>query len=366
MISTTFLFINALLMLCSVLAQDRSIRTADVSGVTFTLNASEICHDGSFIFFLQREQWNLARIELLGSLQSGFSGDDMEFYKRSFGIVEVALQDRQKNEPIQEQKPAAKGKAKPKPKANPKSTPKEGTASLSKSRSMLDSITYYRIFKNANDNIRSLLMQLAYELDNDSKGFHAQNCYKDECYHHRLSSKPAAAMKEHYVRATYSKRYPFTFVRDPIDRFISGMTEIEYRAQQVLKKSPNEFALPFQSPLGSQLRVNEFIRMILLSDASSILFRNQKLEIMHIVPMIGTFLLAQKVEGRPLKMFKLESFEQEWQSLANATKLTQLSNLYKSRSSKQWVVHPSSSDPYATTAAARNLFSFVSPQAFAR
>lgn len=270
-----------------------------------------------FILFMQREQWSSARQEVLGSQQGGFLGEDLEFYKRSFGTVEVALK--------------------------------------------ASSLVYYRIFKNANDNIRSLLTQLAYHLDKDDKAFHGQNCYKEDCVHHRLHYRPPAAMQQAYFPSGNSrqqKRYAFTFVREPIHRFISAMTEIEYRARLTAK------LLPFHHPLGSAERVQEFIRVLLQSDASKGLFRNT-MEMVHLVPAIGTLMLAHKVEGRALRLFRLEAFDQHWAQLSNETALP-LNALYMKRTSKQWMDHASSKDPHGTTAMAKGFLSHASPDALQR
>ena len=50
---------------------------------------------------------------------------------------------------------------------------------------------------------------------------------------------PNAAIRN-MIYPSSMRRYPFTFVRDPIERFISGYTEIEYRYQQ---KTENDYHL---------------------------------------------------------------------------------------------------------------------------
>jgi hypothetical protein len=313
-------------LLCGRLsAQQRSIRKEYGSNDQISFNTAEICSDIRYILYMQREQWTRAREDLFSNKQSGFMDDDMDFYKRSFGVVEVTL-------------------------LNKKS---------------FSELSYYRIYKSGNDNIRSLLSQLAYMLDNELSLFNAQNCYKDNCVHHRLHYKPPAAIKAFYI-SQYAKRFAFTFVREPIHRFMSAMTEIEYRAQKLLERDPNRFVLPFQQPLGSTLRVQEFIRSILLSDASKVLFKNKNMEMMHIVPMIGTLLAAHRVEGKPLRLYKLEQFAEEWQRLSKDSKLPMLLDIYNNRTSKQWNYHPTSQDPYRTKLAAKEFLSFASADAHNR
>lgn len=360
--SMALLLLLAYLMVGS--GQERSIRSAGPAAFPSNLVSSEFCHDRDFVFYLQREMWMMAREETFESQQTKFVDEKLELYELSFGAVEVAISEAKK--------PAAKPKPQPTPQRNRGrgSVAMPGATGSNEGRSVsepLHSMTYYRIFKNANDNIRSIMAELAYAISDENKAFRALNCYKSECIHHLLHERSPHALKNMYISPNRAKRFSFTFVRDPIDRFIAGMTEIEYRYQQATANAPSSDALSLQQPLGSTLRVEEFIRMILDSDGSyAWLKRQPQVEMMHIVPMIGTLLLGEHVEGRPLNLYKFEDFDSEWERLSKESGLPILLGLYRNRSSQQWARHPSSSDPYSTTSAAREFFSFASPDALMR
>eukprot|EP01039_Chlorochromonas_danica_P004903 gene4903-5377_t len=360
MISIVIVFISYWVIVSSQdhLFRNSASSSSSSSGGEDVLNDRQgLCSDRDFIIFLQREQWQLAReeVSLPSSSTTGLGLEDMQFYKRSFGTVEVTL-----------------------PKL------KKGTNIIPSSV-----LVYYRIYKNANDNIRSLLSELAHVVDNENITFISQNCYQEECLHRRLHIRSGRTMKNLYWSTTHPPRYSFTFVRDPLDRFISAMSEIEYRGQLALTKQQQQsqspppstsqqqqggggeaqgtVTLPLQSPLGSPLRVIEFINMILLSDGSHRLFQNQPFEMMHLIPMIGTLTLAEEVEGIPLRLYQLENFHQEWATLSNEANVPVLNEIFRKRTRRsQWRFHPSSSDPYHTTAAARSFFAFASLDAFER
>ena len=99
------------------------------------------CLNEDIIMHIQRQQWAKARQEIFGTDQSGFQGEDMEFYRKVFGTVELVLDD------------------------NMVKTGRTASSNDTK----LHSLVYYRIFKNANDNIRSLMLEYAFQLDNDTK-----------------------------------------------------------------------------------------------------------------------------------------------------------------------------------------------------
>lgn len=288
----------------------------------------DFCKSTEAIVFAQREQFDRAKIDLFGSSQAGFQGEDFEFYKNSFGAVELLL----------DQNPAK-----------------------------LTALSYYRIYKNANDNIRSLLLEYAYLVDNNQLEYDRRNCtFNLECLHRRIHNLTPQALKSLYF-PYHHRRYAFTFTREPLTRFMSAVTEIEYRIQEDIDGRRNMAKLPFQSPLGSQQRILEFIRMIVMSGGSQKLFReNLAIEIAHITPQIGTVLLGTKIEEDDFHVFRLDEFEESWKSIVNDTKLPLLESLRKRRTAKEWPYHPSSRDPYNTTLAARSLFSYASLDAYHR
>jgi hypothetical protein len=228
-----------------------------------------------------------------------------------------------------------------------------------------------------------------------------EHCSPDEeCNHPDIEDFAAEYMKS-YDKTFFNntqRRYYFTYARNPIDRFISGMTEVEY-----LMKKQEKFLFPFKHNLGQMMRIAEFIDFILLSGGSKNFFQNFKfLEILHIFPMIGTLLIHEKIEKyshqEKLHVFKLEeSFDTTWKQLSNELfhdhpYRSQVNNnqsipevsddeknyllfpnntfyhLYHRRriELKDWRIHLSSKDPLKTTKAAKQFFSFASSNAFQR
>jgi hypothetical protein len=289
---------------------------------------ANFCRSQDAILFAQREQFNRAKIDLFGSSQVGTQEDDLEFYKSSFGAVEVLLD------------------------KNPLS---------------LTAISYYRIYKNANDNIRSLLLEYAYELGGNQREYHRRNCtFNLDCLHSRLHNLTPMSLKTLYF-PYHHRRYAFSFTREPLSRFIAAMTEIEYRIQVNLNGRKDSANLPLQHPIGTQQRFHEFVKMLVLSGGSQKLYRdNRAVEIAHITPQIGTVLLGSKIEEDDFHLFKLEDFESSWKNISESTKLPILETLRKRRTEKNWPVHPSSRDPFNTTLAARSFLSHASTDAYHR
>lgn len=305
-----------------------SLRSKLTSLPTQDLLPPEICFDEELVLQIQRDQWAKAKSEVFGSSQAGFQGSDMDFYRRHFGVVELLLHPSNKKN--------------------------------------LSSIIYYRIYKNANDNIRSLLTEYAYLAENQSASFEAQNCRNEECFHRKIHYLQATAVKAVYFNAK-QRRFPFTFVRDPLMRFISAMTEVEYRSQKAIRSQQKDIQLPFQSPLGSTARFQEFVKMILASGGSKLLFKQHRdIEIQHVAPAIGTLILGHKIEGKALRLYRVEDFENDWRRLARDTALPQLGSIYKNRTQSPWTEHPSSKDPHRTTAAAKSFLSYAGTDAFQR
>jgi hypothetical protein len=287
------------------------------------------CSNEEAILFAQRQQWLKAKSEMFGSTQVGNQADDFDFYKRTFGVVELMLGPNKKN---------------------------------------LTSLVYYRIYKNANDNIRSLLLEYAYTIDHQEIDYQRQNCRNQTtCIHRRIHHLTPTAMKTLYF-PSYHYRYAFTFTREPISRFLSAVTEIEYRIQETIRKKRKYPLLPFQYPIGSPLRFQEMIKLLLLSSGSSSLFRDYKeIEIVHLAPQIPTILLGQKVETiHDFHIYSLDSFNDYWEKISNQTKLKELQKIYLNRGQRDTQPHPSSLDPYHTTLAAKSFLSHSSLDAYHR
>ena len=61
--------------------------------------------------------------------------------------------------------------------------------------------------------------------------------------------------------------------------------------------------------------------------SNNIYNEHENIEIFHLSPMIGTFLLANKVENKNISIYYLEDFDNEWNRLSNDTNKEQLNNI---------------------------------------
>ncbi len=315
-------------------------------------------------------------------------------------------------------------------------------------------MVYYNIWRNAHEYISYLLLQ-----------FHQKKRVRDgnepickslhNCQHlDEITSTPKQQLKS-ILFPSHLRRYPFTFVRNPITRFISGYTEIEYNyrdvkdehdwwlankekkklreieekekiekenednktlleiteksitgAKTVLEKEKKareakiatqlKFAhskkhskgnsaqsklikgghkleagydhfgtkqepddhldkqkLPLKEQIGTVERFMEFIDFILLFDGSRRIFNtyDNKHELAHIAPQVGTFFTALRSESLPIRMLKVESFTEEWKTLSEEVRQPRLLQIRSSLKGHEnlWT-HKSSGDKYNTTA----------------
>ena len=97
-------------------------------------------------------------------------------------------------------------------------------------------LVYYRIWKNANDYIRGMLYQYSQKkarLDGVGGSSNSKNLpvCKDlsKCRHLPETRMRDRSSLQSLFFPAHLRRFPFTFVRHPILRFVSGYTEIEYR-----------------------------------------------------------------------------------------------------------------------------------------
>ena len=173
-------------------------------------------------------------------------------------------------------------------------------------------------------------------------------------------------------RSNLIRRHPFTFIRDPIARFINGYATITMSQQQLKHKQRNEgirnarnkttteeatvlvgledvplsaesqlsgqgqrahdddvnildLALKADDEVGSVAHVQAFIRYLLLFQGSSTsskgksFLRNPHHPLAPIFPQIGTLLRAAEVEkgGGLLRLYQYEHFEEEWVRMSN-------------------------------------------------
>ncbi len=289
--------------------------------IQFQVELDEVCVNQKLIMKIQSEQLQKARIEIFGQKYSGaFQGEDLDLYRRGFGLSEVKL--LRKNQKQQ--------------------------------KSDLQTLAYYHIWKGANTNIRSLLLQYVYTANDETRSFLAQNCFKEKCIHPHLQSFATEAMRNLHI-SNRDLRYAFTFVRDPFSRFISAMNEVEYRSMI------NNQSLPLPSKVGSQQRIMEFIKMILSNGGYYSFYRDyEKYGILHIFPMIGTYLLGNMIERKRLQIYRFESFTKDWERLSQDVSVPLLNDMMKRRKEKEWTTHNSSSDPLSVLLASKTFFSYAS------
>jgi hypothetical protein len=285
-----------------------------------------LCLDEKAIIQFQLHQWYQAAHEVFGNVSAniGVSDKDMGFYKETYGALNVHLS-RRKNE----------------------------------NELGLDSLLYHRIYKNGNDNIRSLLYEYAHYMTHEHNTFLTQQCPADKCAHKNVESFYTSQLR---AMNQSTKRHAFTFVREPIVRFVSAVNEIESRAY--LEQSKSE-QLRLIQPLGTHHRFMEFVDKVLLSGASKFLFRdNERIEMGHIAPMIGTLLFAKSVDRNPLHLYRFEEFKTEWHRLSEDTKLRELKFVFDRRKSRSdWVQHASATDPVNVTKSSLQFLSLAGNEA---
>ena len=222
------------------------------------------------------------------------------------------------------------------------------------------SVRYYILRKNANVYIRSILKH--FQLFESAEHNLSFNLTPHQMFQIGESARMNISVSSNGDR-TLNSSFSFTFVRNPIARFISGYTEVEYRWQtdprKAKFKSSSTSPLPIKAPLGSIERVKEFILMLLCSYGSrnAAVFNSsetfEQSELGHIIPMIGTLIWARTNSvGRSQKLYKLERFTHEWQRLAQESTFY---SLFQAMHSTPVRNHESSKDLFNTTGAAKDL-----------
>lgn len=325
MISLIILLILLIITLITIFIKFNNISTNenDTKNTNTNDNYNNYCNNEKLLAYIQKDQFRLAKHEILSSKddQSQWNNftrimikdqyDDFIFYTINYGIVVLDLEESNNND----------------------------NDNVKKNKQLV----YYRIYKNGNDNIRAHLYRVATLIGGGpflNKGFeHAccsinydennndynntddlMSCSLDKCRHQYLQMIPAGRVLNQIVSSKLlNMRYSFTFIRNPLSRFISGYSEIEYRLS--VKKKLIHY-LPLFSKIGTIERFKEFIRMIINYEGSRILFRNRNTELEHIAPQIGVLFVAAKTENKKLNLYRLENFNEEWKRLSKVSHIS--------------------------------------------
>lgn len=293
-----------------------------------------ICNDNHVIRQIQKYQWQMAMEEVLPGVPVYMNDKEMGFYDELYGALNLQLP--------------------------PDKHPED-----------FESLLYYRIFKSGNDNIRSLLYEEAFHLTNQSAAFQQINCPADECAHSWVQRYSAADLRgignpktleidskhstegklnqqqqqisSHSLRP-YKKRFAFTFVREPIVRFVSAINEMECRAQEFRQRLQT---IPVNGTLGSAERFVDWIHFILKSSATSSIIRQyQDIELGHVAPMVGTLVIGRRLEKQGLHLYRIERFGSEWYRLAMDVQWPHLATVYRKRRNAGFGRHKAAEDPH--------------------
>eukprot|EP01036_Dinobryon_divergens_P026901 gene26901-35597_t len=115
---------------------------------------------------------------------------------------------------------------------------------------------------------------------------------------------------------------------------------------------------PLHSAVGSVQRAKEFINMLVAAEGSveaMALHVNisegrrlfESAELMHVSPMIGTLLMAQDFEHKPLRLYRFEDLDAEWKRLESDSRLV---GLYKAKKATAPRHHKSALKPFGNKA----------------
>ena len=171
--------------------------------------------------------------------------------------------------------------------------------------------------------------------------------------------------KSRYSHSADESNFAFTFVRDPFNRFLSGYNQVEFYLTNMGVNLTHKF--PLRSAVGSVQRAKEFINMLVAAEGcvEAMAFHVnvsegkrlfESAELMHVSPMIGTLLMAQDIEQKPLRLYRFENLDAEWKRLERESRLV---GLYKAKAATTPKHHKSTQKPFSNKArrAMQSLFS---------
>jgi len=205
-------------------------------------------------------------------------------------------------------------------------------------------LAYYRLLKTGNTQIRAMLFDLAHRLGLHEKPLSSCLCIDDciteasEVFRRRPSDEKGKGEEGE------ERRVPFTFVRDPLTRFVMGFREVIERfpvwgpsALQDLPSSPACFV--------------EFVRLLLLGNGGRLVERYPEMKLDHVAPASGVMLRAREQErGQPLILLRMESFAEDWARLARIAAFPAIEEAWVGE--RRHFTHESSKDGRGSAAAA--------------
>jgi len=187
-------------IICTSVLLCLQLNLLTVTGKTFPTDifqnnsvlAKLVCFDRELIIAIQRDQIEKARDNIfryyVKSNLNISTGDDLSLYFHHFETLEVSVR--------------------------------------SSETKRYNLIAYYRIYKNANDNIRTLLYNFEVAKRNKFKNPRFHSCIADDCHHPKITKVQKPKLKYLAYFSHERKRFPFVFVRDPLQRLISAITEV--------------------------------------------------------------------------------------------------------------------------------------------
>lgn len=267
------------------------------------------CSSDKIIDHLQREQWLKAVAEVFeGKVYLHISDKDLGFYHHVHGGMVVHL------------------------------------TSITEAGKNYSSLVYHRIPNSANHVIQSLLLELAYMKSHQQTQLNGLPCIKQQnCAHKDVEFLSHNSLRHYLVfESDATSRLAFTFVRDPIQRFLSAFTEIDML--QTRMKQAKIAKIPFKQPRRSFLRFTEFVDHLLVKGPSSLLFKEyEEVGISMIAPMVGPLSFMRTVESeddtqknlkRGLQVFHYENFFADWLSLAEISHIPELAVIAQHRNTR--------------------------------
>ena len=102
-----------------------------------------------------------------------------------------------------------------------------------------------------------------------------------------------------------SKYFAFTFIKDPIKRFVSGFSEIEQRSNR-------KAWIPGGGNIWHPLRIQNFITYVIFDNQMKF---GQFDKYLHVSPISGIFQVARQKFNTQLHLYRIENLTSEWQRL---------------------------------------------------